>query len=100
MPNLKKPAKTAKGKQTEEPTASPGDNSPSVTPKDVCAEDASSKDVTERKIASSDAAEREEELLDDAVDMTFPASDPIAIPTPDKNREKGKTQAKTQRYSV
>ena len=78
----------------EEPLCSPGLNSPSVTPKDVSSEDASSKDMTERKINSEDLEEREEEMLDDAVDMTFPASDPIAIPTPDdyKDRQKKKSQ--------
>jgi len=92
MPNLKKSAQDKQRKTSEEALgASPGDNSPSVTPKDVDAENASSKDVTARKIASADPAEREEEQLDDAVDMTFPASDPIAIPTPDANRNKART---------
>lgn len=76
--------------QPEETTSSPGTHSPSVTPKDVCAEDASSKDVKERKIASPDPDEREEELLDDAVDMTFPASDPIAIPVPGRSHDAGR----------
>lgn len=56
-----------------------GDNSPSETPKDVAPQDAASRDIVERKIASSDPEERVEALLDDAVEMTFPASDPLAI---------------------
>jgi hypothetical protein len=70
--------------EQQEPTSSPGNQSKSVTPKDVGSRTASSKDVRERKIASSDEDEKVEEQLDDAVEMTFPASDPIAIPDPDK----------------
>ncbi|GAB3541857.1 hypothetical protein GCM10027343_12950 [Noviherbaspirillum agri] len=70
-------------KQPQEYNSSPGDNSPSVTPKDVSADDASAKDVTTRKTCSDDPEEMEQELLDDAVEMTFPASDPIAIPSPE-----------------
>lgn len=70
-------------KQPQEYNSSQGNNSPSVTPKDVSADDASAKDVTARKTCSEDPEEMEQELLDDAVEMTFPASDPIAIPTPE-----------------
>jgi hypothetical protein len=35
-------------------------------------------------VASGDPDEKMQEQLDDAVDMIFPASDPIAIPTLDK----------------
>lgn len=81
MPNSRRTAEEDT-KQPQEQPSSQGDNSKSVTPKDVSAGDASARDVTERKICSDNADEKEEELLDDAVDMTFPASDPIAIPTP------------------
>ncbi len=64
--------------------SSPGIDSPSVTPKDVDSDDASARDIRERKIASADEDERTEEQLDDAVDMTFPASDPIAISDPEQ----------------
>jgi hypothetical protein len=60
-------------------TTSHGNNSRSMTPKDVSPQDASAKDLTERNINSSDPDEREEALLDDAVEMTFPASDPLAV---------------------
>jgi hypothetical protein len=59
--------------------SSHGDNSPVVTPKDVSPQDASAKDVVERNICSSDPDVKEEELLDDAVELTFPASDPLAV---------------------
>ncbi len=78
MSNSKKESQ----KESQQPPkqhSSFGDNSASVTPKDVSSKDASAKDVTERKIASNDADEKEEALLDDAVDMSFPASDPPAV---------------------
>lgn len=60
-------------------SSSPGNNSVAETPKDVSPDDASAKDVTERKIASADLDEKEEAQLDDAVELTFPASDPLAV---------------------
>lgn len=79
--------KPHKGAQRDRPAqeqhASPGDNSPSVTPKDVSADAATAQDLTERKTCSDNVDEQEEELLDDAVELTFPASDPIAIPSPE-----------------
>ena len=87
----KQAGKQQHGTQPEELTSSPGINSPSVTPKDVSPQDASSKDVRERKTACDDPEQREQEMLDDAVDMTFPASDPIAIPTPDSAKRKPQT---------
>lgn len=78
---MSNPKRTAKEDEQGKPEerSSPGINSPSVTPKDVGPQDASSKDITERKITSPDPDEKEEELLDDAVEMTFPASDPPAV---------------------
>lgn len=58
--------------------SSPGEHSPSVTPKDVSKQCAAAKDVTERHIHSSDPEEKLQELLDDAIELTFPASDPPA----------------------
>lgn len=59
--------------------SSHGINSGSQTPKDVGPQDASSKDVTDRKVCSDDPDEKEQELLDDAVELTFPASDPVSV---------------------
>lgn len=89
MSNPKKPADDVR-KNLSEPGSSPGNNSKSVTPKDVSAKDASARDVTERKIQSADPEERQEEQLDDAVEMTFPASDPIAIPVPEEELQRRK----------
>lgn len=51
----------------------------SVTPKDLKPEDAASRDLTERHLDSSDPEEKEQELLDEAIDLSFPASDPPAV---------------------
>ena len=88
MPIHKRIIPDAEDEQPEEIKSSPGRNSLSVTPKDVSSQDASSRDVIERKTASDDLEEREEAMLDDAVEMTFPASDPIAVPS--SVREKGR----------
>ncbi|RJF99869.1 hypothetical protein D3871_01465 [Noviherbaspirillum saxi] len=61
-----------------------------MTPKDVSAGDAAARDVRERKTRSADKAEKEEEQIDDAVELTFPASDPIAIPKPETEADKRK----------
>jgi hypothetical protein len=81
MSNLKKGREEDKQDKQKEPeeSASHGTHSPSVTPKDVGPQDAASKDVVERKTTSDDPDEKEQELLDDAVEMTFPASDPPAV---------------------
>jgi hypothetical protein len=67
--------------------SSPGKNSLSITPKDVDAEAASAKDVLARPVSSGDQEERQQALLDDAIDLSFPASDPLAVsitPAPKK----------------
>jgi hypothetical protein len=58
--------------------SSPGDSPIGVTPMDVSPDDAAARDTVERPVCSEDADERNEAVLDEAVDMTFPASDPIA----------------------
>lgn len=59
--------------------ASKGNNSVAQTPKDVSPDDATARDITERNIAAEDTNEKQEALLDDAVELTFPASDPLAV---------------------
>lgn len=61
------------------PASSPGDNSVSVTPKDLNPGDAAARDVTERHLDSSDPEEKQQELLDEAIELSFPASDPPAV---------------------
>ncbi len=62
-----------------ERTVSPGDNSLSVTPKDVGADDAAARDVVARHLDSHDPDEKQQELLDNAIELSFPASDPPAV---------------------
>jgi hypothetical protein len=81
--------------QAPEPSASPGINPIAETPKDVGPEYASARDKTERNIASDDVEESEEALLDDAIESTFPASDPIALPTYEEAEALKKRKAKT-----
>lgn len=58
---------------------SQGDNSLSVTPKDVESCDATSQDVVARHVDSADPEEKQQEMLDDAIELSFPASDPPAV---------------------
>lgn len=57
--------------------SSPGDNSAAVTPKDEGPDQATSHDIVKRKIAADDPVVKEEAQLDDALELTFPASDPL-----------------------
>lgn len=66
-------------RQDMEEHSSPGTQSASVTPKDVTQDDASARDVVERRLDSDDPDEKEQALLDDAVELSFPASDPPAV---------------------
>ena len=62
--------------------ASSGESPQEVTPKEVKPHHAAWADITVREIASEDEECRAEALLDEAVDQTFPASDPVAeLPT-------------------
>ena len=78
MSNLKR-TRAEDEDQAPAERSSPGDNSPAETPKDVGPQDAAFRDVTERNIASADPEERMEAQLDDVVELTFPASDPLAV---------------------
>ncbi|HZW20982.1 hypothetical protein [Noviherbaspirillum sp.] len=77
MSNLKRSSAEDEKREPKE-RSSHGTQSASQTPKDVSPQDAASKDVTDRKMCSDDPEEKEQELLDDAVELTFPASDPVA----------------------
>jgi hypothetical protein len=86
MQNIDKPVehdteKTAGG------SSSPGKNLRSMTPKDVAPTDAAARDERRRQLALDEVAkdEHDEAMLDDAVEMTFPASDPIAVHPSDRH---------------
>jgi hypothetical protein len=67
--------------QQRTPYSSFGNAAVSVTPKDVSPDVAAARDVIERKTASDNLDERQEALLDEAIDLSFPASDPISVPS-------------------
>lgn len=58
--------------------SSPGISPKEMTPKDVTPEHASWSDLKTRSMSSNADVQREESLLDDAIEQTFPASDPTA----------------------
>ena len=58
--------------------SSPGDSPKEMTPKDITPSDAAWSDLKERNISSGDTVQREELLLDEAIELSFPASDPTA----------------------
>lgn len=67
--------------RTERParrSSSQGMASRAMTPKDITPDDASWADRQERDIHSEDCETREDALLDEAIELSFPASDPIA----------------------
>ena len=90
MTKLTRPTVRKGNIREEQLPSSPGINSASVTPKDVSAQDATSRDIVERHIATGPVSEHMDELLDDAVDLTFPASDPIAISSPTRINPAGR----------
>ncbi|MGN6703818.1 MAG: hypothetical protein ACTHKB_12770 [Burkholderiaceae bacterium] len=78
--------------------ASPGTESVSQTPKDVATDQAAAKDVTKRNLDSKNPDERTEALIDDASELSFPASDPpaIASSTRIEKPQSGSDQSKSQ----
>ncbi len=74
--------------------SSPGDSPRVETPREISPDNASWCDRTERDISADDEDTRTDALLDEAIDLSFPASDPIAIPSSPTEREKVKQQAK------
>jgi hypothetical protein len=90
MSNLHEKAAGKRTAKRQPLASSPGIDSRSVTAKDVAPDEAAAKDRVTRNTTSPDPDEREEALLDDAVDLTFPASDPIATLVPDNDAEKSR----------
>jgi hypothetical protein len=71
--------KKGKPEERSKRPSSPGDSPLTLTPFDVSPDSAAWRDLTPRNITSSDPEEREDALLDEAIELTFPASDPIAV---------------------
>jgi hypothetical protein len=59
--------------------SSQGDSPVEMTPHDISPDNATWKDRTERNIHSEDEEEKTNAMLDEASDLSFPASDPIAV---------------------
>ena len=68
-----------KAKEDSHAQSSFGDTSLSVTPKDANERDASAQDMTQRDLQSDEPDQKQQDLLDEAIDLSFPASDPSAI---------------------
>jgi hypothetical protein len=67
--------------ESETLPSSQGDSPRDMTPHDISPDSASWNYRTVRQNASSDPEEREDALLDEGIELTFPASDPVAIPS-------------------
>lgn len=78
MSQTKNAARPEPVEQAGEHTSA-GNNSVSITPKDVGPGDAAARDLHERHMNSPDPEERQQEQLDDAIDLSFPASDPPSV---------------------
>ena len=70
-------------------SSSQGDSPMERRPKDVSPENATWKDRSGRNTTSKNEEERTDALLDEGSDLSFPASDPIAV-TPPTRLVKGK----------
>ena len=92
MPNVSRGNERQTCFQEDVSRSSQGNDSRSVTPKDVSSESATAQDVAERKLNSRDLEERAQALLDEAIEESFPASDPISIPTFEEAMEIVKAQ--------
>jgi hypothetical protein len=104
MPESKKGRKQDESTPPSIPSSSPGESPVAVTPKDISPENAAWKDLTARPVTSDDVEKRTDALLDEASELSFPASDPIAVSSitklvkdtdadqekTDKGRSKGK----------
>ena len=70
--------------------SSPGNSPRVMAPHEVMPDQAAWRDRTERPISAKDEDSRVDALLDEANDLSFPASDPIAIPSSPTERDKEK----------
>lgn len=77
--------------RTQDRASSPGPVSRAVTPKDISPQDASWADRSERDFHAGDCVQRQDAWLDEAIELSFPASDPVAelpqVPAPVPTRD-------------
>ncbi len=74
--NDKQPAQH--GQLSAKLPSSAGDSSRNTTAKDATPGDAAWSDRQQRHLSSGTETQREEAMIDEAIDLTFPASDPVA----------------------
>ena len=84
MSNSSKDTSKDKAEKSPKRFSSPGDSPVENQPKDISPKHATWKDRTERNTTSKDDEERTDALLDEGSDLSFPASDPIAVSSPTK----------------
>lgn len=72
------PSTPADAEHSSQLPSSHGNSPKEVTPKDITPDDATWRDLKTRNISSGGAVQREESMLDEAIELTFPASDPTA----------------------
>ncbi len=82
--------KSAKPGKKPTTTSSHGDSPQDIVPKDISPDNATWKDRTNRNIYSDDIEEKTDALLDEASDLSFPASDPIAVSSITRIEKKAK----------
>ena len=79
MAESNKPVTKNDAKKSSELPSSQGDSPVKTSPKDGASEDASKQDRSVKKTGANSDEDRTEELLDEASELSFPASDPIAV---------------------
>lgn len=84
MTESKKDVSKDKAEKSSKRSSSQGDSPVEIAPKDISPKNATWKDRTERNTTSDNEEERADALLDEASDLSFPASDPIAVSSPTK----------------
>jgi len=89
--------KSAKQAKRRTLTSSPGDSPADIVPREITPNHATWKDRTERNIYSEDTEEKVDALLDEASDLSFPASDPIAVGSISRIEKKSERTRRTTR---
>lgn len=79
MSQSNKPVAKNDAEKSSELPSSQGDSPVKTSPRDVTPDDASSQDQTAKKTDTNSEEDRTEELIDEASELSFPASDPIAV---------------------
>jgi hypothetical protein len=82
MSDSSKHARNDDAGKSSKNTSSKGNSPVEMTPFDVTPQDAAWKDRTERDIRADNKEDRDNAIVDEASELSFPASDPIAVSPP------------------